>query len=104
MTARADYQFPEIEVVDINLPPDAEARESRLAFSRMVFRVIKVGNFCGLGPSLTIDNSLTLGSFTYDALKTRFHRSLMKHPFDTSIDGILYLCKQLDSIFHTNTN
>ncbi len=104
MTARADYQFPEIEVVDINLPLDAEVRESRLAFSRMVFPVIKVGNFCGIGLSLTINNSLTLGSFTYDALKTCFHRNLMKQPFDTFINGILYLCKQLDSIFPTNTN
>ncbi|KAF8950867.1 hypothetical protein BDZ97DRAFT_1933246 [Flammula alnicola] len=91
MIARADYQYPTIHLADMDLAPTAECRESRLAFSKMIFRLLKVGNLCGTGPALTVDKTVTHSSFTYEALKTRFHRPVMKHPMDTSIQGILYV-------------
>ena len=94
MIAQADYQYPDtIHITDMDLPQTAESRESRLAFSKLIFCVLKVGNLCGSTPSLTVDKGVTHNSFTYESLKTRFHQGVMKHLMDTSIHGILYLCE-----------
>lgn len=93
MIANGDYLYPDIHVVAMDLPLNAESRESRVAFSKLTFRVLKVGNLWGSRPSLTVDKSLIYSSFTYDALKTRFHRPVMKHPMDSTINGVLYLCE-----------
>jgi hypothetical protein len=95
MIAKADYQYPDIHVVDMDLPLNADSRESRVAFSKLTFRVLKVGNVCASRPSLTVDMTLMHTSFTYESLKTRFHRTIMKHPTDPTIHGVLYLCEFL---------
>lgn len=88
MIAKADYQYLDIHVIDMDLPLNAESRESKFDFC-----ILKVGNLCGSGPSLTVDKALVHTSFTYESLKTCFHHSVMKHPTDPTINRMLYLCE-----------
>lgn len=42
MIAKADYQYLDIHVIDMDLPLNAESRESRLAFSNLTFVSLKL--------------------------------------------------------------
>lgn len=98
MVNTGPFQFPTIPDTEITLSlgEDEPNRDLRLLFSQLPFRIIRIGNASARGtPSLSVDHTVTFSSFTYHNFSSHFTRKTVKHPTDSSIHGLFFICEFL---------
>jgi hypothetical protein len=93
MVERARWQYPELAEPTFNLDNAEEARDLRMSFQRLNFRVLKLGYSSTKGYRFQVDGKLSHRSFTLSELSTRFSRLGTRHPTRDSNEGLLIICE-----------
>jgi hypothetical protein len=95
MVERARWQYPELPEPTFNLDDAEEARDLRMSFQRLNFRVLKLGYSSTKGYRIQVDGKLSHRSFTLTELSTCFSRLYTRHPTKDSNEGLLIICEFL---------
>lgn len=95
MVEQARWKYPELAEPTFILDDAEEARDLRMSFQRLKFRVLKLGYSSAKGFRIQVDSKLSYRSFTLSQLSTRFSRLNARHPTRDSNEGLLIICEFL---------